>query len=50
MKIDEMKRALNKDLDKNELNIIENRNSGDLIAGSEGRPSCSTQKARIKIF
>jgi hypothetical protein len=50
MKIDEMKRALNKDLDKNERNILENRSSGSLLAESEGRPSGSTKRTRIKIF
>lgn len=48
IKIDEMKRALNKDIDKNERNILEQRSSSDI--DSDGRPSGGSKRVRLKIL
>jgi hypothetical protein len=42
-KIDEMKKALNKDIDKNEVNILDHRSSSDGVGDSDGRPTGSSK-------
>lgn len=49
-KIDEMKKALNKDIDKNEVNILDHRSSSDGVGDSDGRPTGSSKQVRIRIM
>lgn len=50
LKIDEMKRALNQDIDKNECNILEQRSSSEILGDSDGRPSGSSKRVRLKLM
>jgi hypothetical protein len=45
-----MKKALNKDIDKNEVNILEHRSSSDGKGESEDRPTTSSKRMRIRIL